>query len=67
MTTINDEFVSHKKRKHEWTVKLLEESQIVDDWLTRVYTREMTLRRAQNQVTILLGVSRGYLSNCTHL
>lgn len=57
MVTINDEFVSHKKRKGEWTVKLLEESQIVDDWLTKVYTREMTLRRSQNQVTVLLGNS----------
>ena len=54
---INDEYVSHKKKKGQWTVKLLEESQIVDDWLTRVYTREMTLRRSQNQVTILLGNS----------
>lgn len=57
MVTINDEYVSHKKRNGEWTVKLLEESQIVDDWLTKVYTREMTLRRAQNQVTVLLGNS----------
>lgn len=57
MIMINDEYVSHKKKKGQWTVKLLEESQIVDDWLTRVYTREMTLRRSQNQVTILLGNS----------
>ena len=57
MTTINDEYVSHKKRQGQWTVKLLEESQIVDDWLTKIYTREMTLRRSQNQCTVLLGNS----------
>jgi hypothetical protein len=57
MVAINDAYVSYKKKKHEWTVKLLEESQIVDDWLTKVYTREITLRRAQNQVTVLLGNS----------
>lgn len=57
MQCINDAYVSHKKKNHEWTVKLLEESQIVDDWLTKVYTREITLRRAQNQCTVLLGNS----------
>lgn len=57
MVTINDEYVSYKKKKGEWTVKWLEESQIVDDWLTKIYTREITLRRSQNQVTILLGNS----------
>lgn len=57
MVAINDEYVSYKKRKGEWTVKLLEESQVVDDWLTKVYVREITLRRSQNQVTILLGNS----------
>lgn len=57
MVAINDEYVSYKKKKGEWTVKLLEESQIVDDWLTKVYVREMTLRRSQNQVTVLLGNS----------
>ncbi len=57
MVAINDAYVSYKKRKGEWTVKLLEESQIVDDWLTKVYTREITLRRSQNQCTVLLGNS----------
>ena len=63
MTAINDEYVSYKKRNKQWTVKLLEESQIVDDWLTRVYTREITLRRSQNQVTILLGNSVAALAD----
>lgn len=57
MTIVNDAFVSHKKSKGEWTVKVLEESQVVDDYLTEIYTREMTLRRAQNQITVLLGNS----------
>ena len=63
MTAINDEYVSHKKRNKQWTVKLLEESQIVDDWLTKVYTREITLRRSQNQVTVLLGNSIAALAS----
>ena len=63
MVTINDEYVSYKKKKGQWTVKLLEESQVVDNWLTEVYKREMTLRRAQNQVTVLLGNSIAALAN----
>lgn len=57
MIAINDAYVSYKKSKGAWTAKLLEESQVVDDWLTRIYTREITLRRAQNQCTVLLGNS----------
>jgi len=63
MTIVNDAFVSHKKNQGQWTVKVLEESQIVDDYLTKIYTREITLRRAQNQVTILLGNSIAALYN----
>lgn len=57
MEIINDEFVSYKKRHGEWTMKVLEESQVCSDYLLEVYVREMTLRRAQNQVTFLLGNS----------
>lgn len=57
MKMINDEYVSYKKSKGEWTVKVLEESQICEDYLLQIYVREMTLRRAQNQVTFLLGNS----------
>lgn len=57
MVTINDAYVSYKKRAGQWTAKILEESQIVDSWLTKVYVREITLRRSQNQITMLLGNS----------
>jgi hypothetical protein len=57
MTLINDEFIRHKKKQKLWTVKVLEESQIADSFLLRVYKEELTLRRAQNQVTILIGNS----------
>lgn len=57
MEIINDEFVSHKKKRGEWTIKVLEESQVCADYLLEIYVREMTLRRAQNQVTFLLGNS----------
>ena len=57
MQIINDEFVSYKKKNGEWTFKVLEESQVCADYLLEIYVREMTLRRAQNQVTFLLGNS----------
>ncbi len=63
MMAVSDAYVSHKKRKGKWTLRLLEESQIVDDWLTKVYTREITLRRSQNQCTILLGNSVSALAD----
>lgn len=55
MEIINDEFVSYKKKHGQWTMKILEESQVCADYLLEIYVREMTLRRAQNQVTFLLG------------
>lgn len=55
MEIINDEYVSYKKKHGEWTMKVLEESQVCADYLLEIYVREMTLRRAQNQVTFLLG------------
>ena len=57
MEIINDEYVSHKKKNGEWTMKVLEESQVCADYVLEIYVREMTLRRAQNQVTFLLGNS----------
>lgn len=63
MTLINDEYVSYKKSKGEWTVKVLEESQIAEDYLLKIYSKEFTLRRSQNQVTILLGNSVSALAS----
>lgn len=63
MEIINDEYVSYKKKHGEWTMKVLEESQVCADYLLEIYVREMTLRRAQNQVTFLLGNSISALQN----
>lgn len=63
MEIINDEYVSYKKRIGQWTMKVLEESQVCADYLLEIYVREMTLRRAQNQVTFLLGNSVSALQN----
>jgi len=57
MMLINDEFVRRNKEKGLSTIKVLEESQIVDDFLMDIYAEEFSLRRAQNQVTIMLGNS----------
>jgi hypothetical protein len=61
MRLLNDEFIRHKKALGQWTMKVLEESQIAEDFLMQIYVEEMTLRRAQNQVTILLGNSSSAL------
>jgi hypothetical protein len=61
MRLLNDEFIRHKKSLGQWTMKVLEESQIAEDFLMKIYVEEMTLRRAQNQVTILLGNSSSAL------
>lgn len=63
MSYINDAYVAYKKSKGEWTLKVLEESQIVNDYMLKLYAREITLRRAQNQVTILLGNSVAALAD----
>lgn len=63
MIALNDEYVSYKKKRGEWVYKLLEESQVADDWLMDVYVREITLRRSQNQVTALLGNSVSALAD----
>lgn len=63
MTLINDEYVSYKKSQGQWTVKVLEESQIAEDYLLKIYSKEFTLRRSQNQVTILLGNSVSALAS----
>lgn len=57
MVTINNAYVSSNKKKGKWTVKVLEESQVAADYLLKIYKDEVTLRRAQNQITILLGNS----------
>lgn len=57
MRIINDAYVAYKHSKAEWTIKLLEESQICADYLLSIYAQEVTMRRASNQVTFVLGNS----------
>jgi hypothetical protein len=54
---VNEEFVRHKKELGQWVFKLDEEHQIADDFQLKMYVKDFTLRRAQNQVTVLLGNS----------
>lgn len=63
MNFVNNAFIKHKKALGEWTVKVLEESQVVGDYLLGIYAHEMTMRRSQNQITLLLGNSVAALAN----
>jgi len=57
MTLLNEEYIAYKKSLGEWTVKVLEEHQFASDYLLQIYKKEVTVRRSQNQITILLGNS----------
>ena len=63
MQILNDEFVAYKKSKGEWTVKILEESQIVKNYIMDIYVKEMTMGRARNQISIMLGNSISALAD----
>lgn len=63
MNLLNDQYVAYKYSKGEWTGKVLEESGIAADYLIRLYAKDFMLRRAQNQVTILLGNSISSLAS----
>lgn len=63
MSKLNGEFTSSNYSKRIRTFKILEESQIVSDDITKVYVEEFTLRRSQMQDTVLLGNSIKALEN----
>ena len=63
MNLLNDQYVAYKYGRGEWTGKVLEESGIAADYLIRLYAKDFMLRRAQNQVTILLGNSISSLAS----
>lgn len=54
MQVINSEYARYKKSKGEWVFKILEEAQVAKDYLLATYGEEFSLRRAQNQVTVIL-------------
>lgn len=57
MRKLNSEFITRKYSLGIETIKILEESQVVDDSLMKMYVEEYTLRRSQRQHTILIGNS----------
>lgn len=63
MRILSDEYGAYRKSKGLWTVEVLEESQIVDDTVLEMYTKAITLGRAQNKINILLGNSLSALAN----
>lgn len=60
---LSDEYGAYRKKQGLWTVEVLEESQIVDDSIMSMYTKTMTLGRAQNKINILLGNSLSALAS----
>lgn len=57
MSKLNGDFVQRKYASGIRTFKVLEESQIVSDSVLEMYVQEWTLRRSQQQDTMLLGNS----------
>lgn len=57
MSKLNGEFTSKKYSEGKRTFKILEESQVVSPEIMKMYVQEYTLRRSQNQDTLLLGNS----------
>lgn len=57
MITIKTEFIASKKAKGEWTLVMDEESQYAPEYLLNEYKRDVTLGRASNQTTIIIGNS----------
>lgn len=63
MSKLNGDFTTRKYAEGRRTLKILEESQVVSDEVMSMYVEEYTLRRSQNQDTLLLGNSVQALQN----
>ena len=63
MSKLNGDFTTRKYAEGRRTFKVLEESQVVSDDIMEMYVQEYTLRRSQNQDTLLLGNSVQALQN----
>jgi hypothetical protein len=63
MSKLNGDFTTRKYAEGKRTFKVLEESQVVSDEIMKMYVQEYTLRRSQNQDTLLLGNSVQALQN----
>lgn len=63
MSKLNGDFTTRKYAEGRRTFKVLEESQVVSPEIMQMYVQEYTLRRSQNQDTLLLGNSVQALSD----
>ena len=63
MNELNGDFVTRKYAEGKRTFKILEECQVVSDDIMKMYVEEYTLRRSQNQDTLLIGNSVQAITN----
>ena len=63
MNELNGDFVTRKYAEGKRTFKILEECQVVSPEIMKMYVEEYTLRRSQNQDTLLIGNSIEAIKN----
>lgn len=63
VSIISDLYIAHSKKMGKFTILVNEESQLASAHIKHMYAENISLRRAQNAVTIILGNSIAGMSN----